>query len=235
MHYKKILLKLSGEALAGHQSFGIAPDLLTHYTKEISKAYRSGITIAIVIGGGNIWRGEKSKTLGIERVPADYMGMLATMINSLALHNALTQQGIPTRLMSQVPMQSICEAYSRAKALQYLQKNYIVIIGAGLGKPYFTTDTAASLSAIELGVDVLVKGTNVDGIYSADPKKNKQATRYTELNIEQVLQKKLQIMDMTALTLCTEQHLPIIVYNATKKDRLMQVLTKKELGTFIHP
>lgn len=234
MMYKKILLKLSGEVLAGDQGFGIAPVPLAHYVTEINQAHKAGVTVAIVIGGGNIYRGKQTKELGIERVATDYMGMLATVINGIALHNVLLQEGIPARLMTRIPMQTVCEAYNRNKALQYLENRKVVIISGGLGKPYFTTDSTAGLSGIELGVDVLLKGTNVDGIYSADPKKDKQAFLYKEIGVEEVLAKKLKVMDMTALTLCAEEHLPIIVYNSTKPGRLMQVIQKEQVGTFIH-
>lgn len=229
--YKKVLLKLSGEVLAGNGSFGIAPEQLMHYTTEIEKARKAGVEMAVVIGGGNIWRGTQAKALGIDPAAADYMGMLATAINSIALHSLLLQKGIPARLMSQVPMQPICEAYSRSKALQYLKKRCMLIIAAGLGKPYFTTDSAASLTAIELGAEVLLKGTKVDGIYPLDPGQGQPMTPYTSIGVQQVMEKKLKVMDMTALTLCANQNLPIIVYNATKPDVLMQVIQKKKVGT----
>ncbi len=232
--YKKILLKLSGEVLAGNKGYGITPAPLAHYTTEIIQAHKAGVAIAIVVGGGNICRGVQAKTLGIERVAADYMGMLATIINGIALQDSLLKRGIEARLMTRISMMTICEAYNRNKALQYLEKRKVVIIAGGLGKPYFTTDSTASLSGIELGVDVLLKGTNVDGIYSVDPKKEPNAILYKDISIKEVLTKKLRVMDMTALTLCAEEHLPIIVYNATKPGKLMQVIQKKQAGTLIH-
>lgn len=233
MNYKKILLKLSGEVLAGEKHDAISQAWLMHYAREIIKVHKEGVGMAIVLGGGNIYRGAQAKSMFVDRIDGDYMGMLATMINSIALYNTLVKEGVGTRLMTQIGMKNIYEPYSRAKALAYLKKGYIVIIGGGLGKPCFTTDSAASLCAIELGVDILMKGTHVDGIYSADPKKDKGAVLYTHITIEEALEKRLKIMEMTALTLCAEAGLPIIVYNATKSERLFQVLKDPSLGTFV--
>lgn len=233
MTYKRILLKLSGEVLAGQEDDAISQAWLMHYAREIIKVHKEGVGIAVVLGGGNIYRGAKAKCMLVNRIDGDYMGMLATMINSIALYNMLVKQGVGTRLMVQIGMNNIYEPYSRGKALAYLNKGYIVIIGGGLGKPCFTTDSAASLCAIELDVDVLMKGTSVDGIYSADPKKDKSAMLYTHITFEEALEKKLKVMDMTALTLCSEARMPIIVYNATKREKLLQVLKNPHLGTLV--
>ncbi|MEM7173793.1 MAG: UMP kinase [Bacteroidota bacterium] len=235
MHYKKILLKLSGEVLADQPQSSISKAQLQHYTQEITKVKNTGINMAIVLGGGNIYRGARTDEKVVARIPGDYMGMLATMINSIALYDMLVQKNIPARLMTQIGMPNIYEPYSRSKALSYLKKGYVVIIGGGLGKPCFTTDSAASLCAIELGVDVMLKGTNVDGIYTSDPKKDKGAKLYSALTIDQALKEKLHVMDFTALTLCQESNMPIIVYNSTKVDRLLGVLQNPKLGTLISP
>ena len=232
--YKRVLLKLSGEALAGQSGFGIAPAALVHYVREIEKVHKQGIKIAIIVGGGNIWRGKQAAQSNIPRTKADHMGMLATLINAIALDSALTHKGIPCRLMSRLPLHHFWETYSIAKASAYLRKGRIVIIGGGTSNPCATTDSAASLTAIELSMDLLVKGTKVDGVYTADPKKDPKATYYTTLSLQEALAQQLNVMDRQALALCLEQRLPIAVYNATKPDQLLQILAGKG-GTLLTP
>ncbi|HSY75572.1 MAG TPA: UMP kinase, partial [Bacteroidia bacterium] len=220
MKYKRILLKLSGESLMGEQQFGIEQKAVLHYAEEIRAAVASKAEVAIVIGGGNIFRGIQATANGIDRVQGDYMGMLATIINSMALQASLEKLGIPTRLMSAIEMKEICEPFIRRRAVRHLEKGRVVIFGAGTGNPYFTTDTAASLRAIEIEADVILKGTRVDGIYSADPEKDKKAKRYDTITFDEVYKKGLQVMDLTAFTLCKENKLPIIVFDINKKGNL---------------
>ncbi len=232
--YKRILLKLSGEALMGNQQFGIDPVRLESYTKEIRRVKDLGTEIAIVIGGGNIFRGVQAEESGIDRVQGDYMGMLATVINGMALQSALEKAGLYTRLMSGINMEQVCEPYIKRRAVRHLEKGRIVIFGAGTGNPYFTTDSAASLRAIEVQADVVLKGTRVDGVYSADPEKDPNATRYTKLSFQEAYEKGLNIMDMTAFTLCQENKLPIIVFDMNKSGNLLSIVQGDEAGTLIN-
>ena len=232
--YKRILLKLSGEALMGNQQFGIDPVRLEQYTHEIKATKELGIEIAIVIGGGNIFRGVQAEESGIDRVQGDYMGMLATVINGMALQSALEKAGLFTRLMSGINMEQVCEPFIKRRAVRHLEKGRIVIFGAGTGNPYFTTDSAASLRAIEVNADVVLKGTRVDGVYSADPEKDPDATRYSTLTFQEVYEKGLNIMDMTAFTLCQENKLPIIVFDMNKNGNLLNIVQGKEAGTLIN-
>jgi uridylate kinase len=231
--YNRILLKLSGEALLGSRGHGIDSEMLQLYAREIKKSVDMGVQVAIVIGGGNIFRGAMAEAVGIERAQGDYMGMLATLINSMALQGALEQVGLYTRLMSAVHIDSICEPFIRRRALRHLEKGRVVIFGAGLGSPYFTTDSAASLRAVEINADVVLKGTRVDGIYTSDPEKNPDATRYTNISFDEVFDKGLKIMDMTAFTLCKENNLPIIVFDMNKPDNLVRLVQGEEVGTLV--
>ncbi len=234
MKYKRILLKLSGEALMGDQPFGIDPDRLEQYSKEIKNVSELGAEIAIVIGGGNIFRGVDAATIGIDRVQGDYMGMLATVINGMALQGALEKQGLYTRLLSGISMDQVCEPFIKRRAVRHLEKGRIVIFGAGTGNPYFTTDSTASLRAIEMEADIVLKGTRVDGVYSSDPEKNPDATRFSTLTFQDAYQKGLNIMDMTAFTLCMENNLPIIVFDMNKPGNLLDLISGKEVGTLIN-
>ncbi|MGB0356691.1 MAG: UMP kinase [Cytophagales bacterium] len=237
MKYKSILLKLSGEVLAGEQgsTSTISPRRLQHYVDEIQAAHRAGLQIAVVIGGGNIWRGDQAETLGVGIVDADHMGMLATMINAIAIAASLEKRGIPTALMSRLPIHPICEHYSKQKARHHLKKGRVVIVGGGTSNPSFTTDSAASLTAIELGIDLLLKGTKVDFVYKKDPLKHVDAIPFKTLSLASAIEQKLGVMDLTALTLCQAHQLPIIVYNATKPNQLLKTLKTRETGTLIHP
>ncbi len=236
MPYRSVLLKLSGEALAGTQPHGIDPHMLQQYVADIRQLHAQGMRIAIVLGGGNFWRGQNAGTLGLQPAPAHYMGMLATTINSLALQDALQQQGLTTHLMSHLPIGPICHPYHRLEAQRHLHKQDIVLLSAGLGKPYFTTDTGASWAAIDLGVDLLVKGTQVDGVYTHDPKEHPEAKRYTELSLAEAIAHKLGIMDAPALALCQAHRMPILVYNATKPQRLLQALDNPQAAaTLLYP
>jgi uridylate kinase len=216
MKYKRVLLKLSGESLMGERQYGIDNNQVLQYAHDIKNVKEQGIEIAIVVGGGNIFRGLSAEKSGMERAQADYMGMLATVINCMALQNALESIGVETRLQSAIKMEQICEPYIRRRAMHHLEVGKIVIFGAGTGNPYFTTDTAASLRAIEIKADVVLKGTRVDGIYTADPEKDPSATRYDEISFQEVYDKGLNVMDMTAITLCQENKLPIIVFDMNK-------------------
>jgi uridylate kinase len=233
MKYKRILLKLSGEALMGEQKYGIDPEVLGRYTTEIKAIVEKGIELAIVIGGGNIYRGMQAESSGIDRVQGDYMGMLATVINSMALQSSLENAGLYTRLMSGIKIEQVCEPFIRRRAVRHLEKGRIVIFGAGTGNPYFTTDSAASLRAIEINADAVLKGTRVDGIYTADPEKDPSATRFTSLTFKDVYEKKLNVMDMTAFTLCKENGLPIIVFDMNKPGNLMRIVEGQEVGTLV--
>jgi uridylate kinase len=234
MKYKRILLKLSGESLMGSQQYGIDPHRLEQYTNDIRSVYDLGVEIAIVIGGGNIFRGVQAEGSGIERVQGDYMGMLATVINGMALQSALEKAGLYTRLMSGIKMEQVCEPFIRRRAIRHLEKGRIVIFGAGIGNPYFTTDSTASLRAIEIQADVVLKGTRVDGVYTADPEKHKDAVRYTTLSFQEAYEKGLNIMDMTAFTLCQENNLPIIVFDMNKSGNLLEIINGKQNGTLIN-
>ena len=234
MKFKRILLKISGEALMGNKKFGIDSRKLDDYSSEIKKIKNEGIEVAIVIGGGNIFRGIEAEKSGIERVQGDYMGMLATVINSMALQSHLEKIGCDTRLMSGFNIDQVCEPFIRRKAIRHLEKNRIVIFGAGLGKPYFTTDSTASLRAIEIEANVVLKGTRVDGVYSSDPEKNKNAKRFTEITFDEVYRNNLNIMDMTAFTLCKENKLPIIVFDMNKPGNLFSIIKGEKIGTLIY-
>ncbi len=233
MKYKRILLKLSGESLMGNKQFGIDHDRLTEYASQIKEVAAMGVQVAIVIGGGNIFRGIQAAEGGMDRVQGDYMGMLATVINSMALQSSLEKAGVETRLQSAIKMEEICEAFIRRKAVRHLEKNRVVIFGAGTGNPYFTTDTAATLRAIEIEADVVLKGTRVDGIYTSDPEKDKTATKYDTISFEEVYAKGLEVMDMTAFTLCKENKLPIIVFDMNKKGNLKRLVEGEKVGTLV--
>jgi len=233
MKYKRILLKLSGEALMGKQSFGIDQERLALYAKQIKEIVDGGVEVAIVIGGGNIYRGIQAEEGGYDRVQGDYMGMLATVINSMALQSALEKLHVQTRLQSAIKMEQICEPFIRRRAVRHLEKGRVVIFGAGTGNPYFTTDTAATLRAIEIEADVILKGTRVDGIYTADPEKDKTATKYDTITFSEVFKKGLEVMDMTAFTLCNENKLPIIVFDMNTTGNLKKLITGETIGTLV--
>ena len=231
--YKRILLKLSGEALAGDQGYGIDPVTITTIANEIKEVIACKVQLALVIGGGNIFRGLAASSKGMDRASADYMGMLATMINSLAMQDALEKIGVDTRVQSAIAMQEVAEPYIRRRAIRHLEKGRVVIFGAGTGNPYFTTDTAASLRAMEIGADVILKGTKVDGVYSADPKKDPNALKFTTLSYIDVLKKGLQVMDATAISLCMDNSLPIIVFDVTTDGNVKKVVYGEEIGTIV--
>lgn len=231
--YKRVLLKLSGEALAGDQGYGIDPLTITAIANEIKEVVACKIQLSLVIGGGNIFRGLAASSKGMDRASADYMGMLATMINSLAMQDALEKIGVFTRVQSAIAMQEVAEPYIRRRAIRHLEKGRVVIFGAGTGNPYFTTDTAASLRAMEIGADVILKGTKVDGVYSADPKKDASAVKFPSLTYIEVLKKGLQVMDATAISLCMDNSLPIIVFDVTKAGNVKKVVCGEALGTIV--
>tara|TARA_B100001029_G_C15053887_1_gene452849 strand:+ start:1329 stop:2036 length:708 start_codon:yes stop_codon:yes gene_type:complete len=231
MKYKRVLLKLSGEALIGDKNYGIDPTILNDYAKEIKKIYDIKTEIAIVIGGGNIFRGVSGASKGMDRVQADYMGMLATMINGLALQSALENNEIPTRLQSAINVEAIAEPFIKRRATRHLEKGRVVIFGSGTGNPFFTTDSAAVLRAIEINADVILKGTRVDGIYNSDPEKNKEAIKFDSLSFDEVLKKGLKVMDTTAFTLSQENNLPIIVFDMNNKGNLMKIINGEKIGT----
>lgn len=233
MKYKRILLKLSGESLMGQKQYGIDMDRVAQYAQDIKAVHDQGIEIAIVIGGGNIYRGLSAEKSGMDRVQADYMGMLATVINSMALQDALEKTGVKTRLLTAIKMEQICEPFIRRRAVRHLEKGRIVIFGAGTGNPYFTTDTAASLRAVEINADAVLKGTRVDGIYTSDPEKNIDAIRYDEITFSEVYEKNLNVMDMTAITLCQENNLPIIVFDMNKPGNFMRIANGHPIGTLV--
>ena len=231
MKYQRILLKLSGEALMGDKQFGIDNARIMQYAQEIKAVWEAGVEVAIVIGGGNIFRGVQAEQGGMERTQGDYMGMLATMINSMALQSALESAHVPTRLQSAIEMKQICEPFIKRRAVRHLEKNRVVIFGAGTGNPFFTTDTAASLRAIEVEADVVLKGTRVDGIYTADPEKDPNATKYETVTFNEVYEKGLNVMDMTAFTLCNENKLPIIIFDMNKEGNLLKLVSGENIGT----
>lgn len=233
MAYRRVLLKLSGEALAGEQGYGIDTDVLKVLAKEIKEVQQQGTQIAIVIGGGNIFRGLKGATKGMDRASADYMGMLATVLNCLALQDALEHEGVFTRVQSAIDMQELAEPYIRRKAIRHLEKGRVVIFGAGTGNPYFTTDTTAALRAMEVGCEVVLKATKVDGVYDSDPKLNPKAKKYDELSYIEVLQQRLSVMDSTAISLCMDNALPIIVFDLAEKGALKKVVAGQKLGTLV--
>ena len=234
MKYKRILLKLSGESLMGSKQFGIDNERINSYAKQIKGIRNLGHEVAIVIGGGNIFRGVQAEEGGMDRTHGDYMGMLATMINAMALQSALESNGVNTRLQSAIEMKAIAEPFIRRKAVRHLEKGRVVIFGAGTGNPFFTTDSAASLRAIEINADVILKGTRVDGIYTADPEKDKNATKYDHITFDEVYKKGLNVMDLTAFTLCKENDLPIIVFDMDTPGNLEKVLSGETIGTLVH-
>lgn len=231
--YKRILLKLSGEALAGQQGYGIDPEVIGGIAAEIRDVIDIGVQVAVVIGGGNIFRGVAAASRGMDRASADYMGMLATVMNSLALQDALEKVGVATRVQSAIEMQEIAEPYIRRRAVRHLEKGRVVIFGAGTGNPYFTTDTAASLRAMEINADVILKATKVDGIYTADPTKDKDAVKYDSLTYLDVLKKGLQVMDATATSLCMDNNLPIVVFDLTSRGNIQKVILGETIGTIV--
>jgi uridylate kinase len=231
VQYRRILLKLSGEALMGDQQFGIDPHVLKQYSLEIKAVHELGVQIGIVIGGGNIYRGVSNSSDNIDKVTGDHMGMLATLINALALQSALEHEGLITRLVSAIRMEVIAEPFIRRRAVRHLEKDRIVIFGAGTGNPYFTTDTAAALRAVEIEADAILKGTRVDGVYDSDPEKNPNAIKFPEISYLDVLRKNLSVMDMTAITLCRENKLPILVFNMNKPGNLKRLILGEEIGT----
>ncbi|MBT6162405.1 MAG: UMP kinase [Crocinitomicaceae bacterium] len=234
MKYKRILLKLSGEALMGQKQFGIDNDRLKQYADEIKTAVDLGLEVAIVIGGGNIFRGVQAEEGGMERTQGDYMGMLATVINSMALQSALESAGIDTRLQSAIELKQIAEPFIRRRAVRHLEKGRVVIFGGGTGNPFFTTDSAASLRAIEIDADVILKGTRVDGIYSADPEKDPNAVKYDTISFDEVYSKGLKVMDLTAITLCNENNLPIVVFDMNKSGNLKRLISGEDVGTLVN-
>jgi uridylate kinase len=233
MKYKRVLLKLSGESLMGEKSFGISPDMLVHYSKQIKAITEMGVQVAVVIGGGNIFRGLQAADSGIERVQGDYMGMMATVINGMALQSALETHGMHTRLISAIEMKEIAEPYIRRRAARHLEKGRVVIFSAGTGSPYFTTDSAAALRSNEISADVLLKGTRVDGIYSADPEKDPNAVKYTSISFDDVISKGLNVMDMTAFTMCSENNMPIIVFDINNPENLLKIIQGEPVGTLV--
>ena len=233
LKYKRVLLKLSGEVLGGSQGYGIDPQVITTIALEIKDVISSGVELALVIGGGNIFRGLAASSKGMDRASADYMGMLATMINALAMQDALEQVGVDTRVQSAIAMQAVAEPYIRRKAVRHLEKGRVVIFGAGTGNPYFTTDTAASLRAMEINAEVILKGTKVDGVYSADPKKDPDAVKYLTLSYIDVLKKGLAVMDATATSLCMDNNLPIIVFDVGVPGNVKRVVQGEEIGTIV--
>jgi uridylate kinase len=234
MKYKRILLKLSGEALMGERQYGIDPNRLSEYANEIKTIVDKNIEVAIVIGGGNIFRGMAGANNGMDRVQGDYMGMLATIINGLALQSALEEAQLQTRLLTAIEMKQIAEPFIKRRAVRHLEKGRVVIFGGGTGNPYFTTDTAAVLRAIEIHADVILKGTRVDGIYSSDPEKNKNAIKFENITFKEVLNKDLKVMDMTAFTLSEENKLPIVVFDMNKEGNLMKVISGDNVGTLVN-
>ncbi|MCB0685319.1 MAG: UMP kinase [Saprospiraceae bacterium] len=233
LKYKRVLLKLSGESLMGDQAFGIQPQMLLHYAEQIKEVRSQGAEVAVVIGGGNIFRGLQAHESGIERVQGDYMGMMATVINGMALQSALEELGVFTRLISAIEMKEVAEPYIRRRAIRHLEKGRVLIFAAGTGSPYFTTDSAAALRANEVCADVILKGTRVDGIYSADPEQYPDAIKYKNLSFDEVISMGLKVMDMTAFTLCKENDLPIVVFDVIKKGNLVNIINGDQIGTLV--
>ena len=233
LKYNRILLKLSGESLMGKQQFGIDPDMLKHYAQQIKAISDLGVEIAIVIGGGNIYRGLQAADSGIERVQGDYMGMLATVINAMALQSSMEQIGVYTRLVSAIEMRQIAEPYIKRRAIRHLEKGRVVIFSAGTGSPYFTTDSAAALRANEIDADVILKGTRVDGIYTADPEKDPSATKFDTISFTRVISLGLNVMDMTAFTMCQENNIPIVVFDINQPSNLMGIIQGETIGTLV--
>ena len=234
LKYKRILLKLSGESLMGSLGFGIDSKVVEFFADEVRKVHKLGVEVGIVIGGGNIYRGLSASSQGIDRATGDYMGMLSTMINSLALQNSIEKIGINTRLMSAIKMEAIAEPYIRRRAIRHLEKGRVVIMGSGTGHPYFSTDTAASLRAVEIGADVIIKGTRVDGVFDSDPEQNPDANKFDSINYLDILKKNLRIMDLTAVSLCQENNLPMIVFNMDVPDNLSKLVVGENVGTIIN-
>lgn len=232
-NYKRVLLKLSGEALAGSESYGISPDVISALSAELAEIRRGGCEIAIVVGGGNIFRGLAASETGMDRSTGDYMGMLATVLNSLALQDAIEKLGVESRVQSALTIRQVAEPYIRRRATRHLEKGRIVIFAAGTGNPFFTTDTAASLRAMEIGADVIMKATRVDGVYSADPEKDPNAKRYTSLTYKQVLNDSLRVMDATAISLCMENSMPIVVFDGTKPGNISRAIAGEPIGTIV--
>ncbi len=233
LKYKRVMLKLSGEALMGSKPYGIDPAVVDEVAREIKEVAAGGVEVSVVIGGGNIYRGVAASAGGMERSSADYMGMLATVLNALALQNSLDKMGLPTRVLSAIEMKELAEPYIRRRALRHLEKKRVVIFAAGTGNPYFTTDTAAALRAMEIGAEVILKATKVDGVYSADPVKHKDATKFDELSYLEVLQKGLKVMDATAISLCMDNGLPIIVFNLKRPGNIKKVVSGRKVGTIV--
>jgi uridylate kinase len=231
--FKRVLLKLSGEALMGEMSYGIDPKVLKYFASEILEVHQLGVEIGIVIGGGNIFRGIQAAAHGIHKVSGDHMGMLATCINCIAFQNALEERNIPTRLPSAIQMAEIAEPFIRRRAIRHLEKGRVVLFGAGTGNPYFTTDTAAVLRAIEIDAELILKGTRVDGVYDCDPEKNSNAVRYNQISFREVIERELRVMDQTAFTLCEENNLPVIVFDINKPGNLKRILLGEPIGSII--
>ncbi|MBI3560442.1 MAG: UMP kinase [Gammaproteobacteria bacterium] len=232
--YRRILLKLSGEALMGDQDFGIAPSVMQRMAGEVKQLVEAGVQVAIVIGGGNIFRGMSLAAAGMDRTTGDHMGMLATVINSLAIQDALEQSGLKVRVMSALAIHQVCEDYIRRRAVRHLEKGRVLVFAAGTGNPYFTTDTAASLRAIEINAEVMIKATKVDGVYSADPKKDPAAVRYQRLSYDEIIQGNLAVMDTTAIVLCRDNHMPVLVYDMGKAGALLRIVSGENEGTIVH-
>ncbi len=231
--YKRILLKLSGEALLGEEPYGISSDVLSYIADQVTSVYHLGVEIGLVIGGGNIYRGVQAAAQGIDKVSGDYMGMLATVINAIALQNALELKNVPTRLQTSIEMKQIAEPFIRRRAVRHLEKNRVVIFGAGTGNPYFTTDTAAALRAIEIEADVIIKGTRVDGVYDRDPEKHDNAVRFDEISYQEVIEKNLRVMDLTAITLAKENNVPIVVFNLNNRGALKALIEGEKVGSLV--
>lgn len=234
LKYNRVLLKLSGESLMGQKNYGIDPAMLMHYAQEIKKIKDAGVEVAIVIGGGNIFRGLTAAESGIERVQGDYMGMMATIINSMALQSTLEHVGIHTRVLSAIEVSQVAEPYIRRRALRHLEKGRVIILAGGTGNPYFTTDSAAALRANEIGADVILKGTRVDGIYTADPEKDPTATKYDQISFQKAMTDRLNVMDMTAFAMCQENNLPIIVFDINKESNLLHIVKGANIGTLVN-
>ena len=234
IRYSRILLKLSGEALMGSESYGIDPKVLGRLADEIIEVVRTGVQVGVVIGGGNIFRGAGLAAAGMDRVTGDHMGMLATVMNALAMQDAIEKRGVVARVMSAIKINEVCEDYIRRRAIRHLEKNRVALFAAGTGNPFFTTDTAAALRAVEVGAELLLKGTKVDGVYSADPKKDPTATRYTQISFDEAISKNLQVMDATAFALCRDQKLPIKVFSIFKPGALKRVAQGEDEGTLVH-
>lgn len=231
--FKRVLLKLSGESLMGDKSFGLDPFMLAQYANDIKTIIDQGVQVALVIGGGNIYRGMNEKETGIERAQGDYMGMLATVINGIAMQSMLEKVGVQTRLQSAIKMDQVAEPFIRRRAIRHLEKGRVVIFGAGTGNPYFTTDTAGSLRAVEIKADAILKGTRVDGIYDSDPEKNPDAVKYHQITFTEAISKNLKVMDMTAFTLCQENHMPIVVFDMNTPGNLNQIIQGADIGTVV--